>query len=275
MGTDYAFLHLSVNVKLHQKSKRSCAECMGCAWRVVRCKFALMIPDRIQLFELFEARRKELGLSQAEVGRRAFGKEDNSALQGIRRGSSPSWDKVRALCEALRLELYVGEARDFSNSNHNTSFPDEEFAHIPVHAATLAAGVGRLNSDEITDYLAFKRTWLRRIGVAPKDAVLARIELGEAGESMSPTIQPGDMVLIDTSRVTIPIRTASNKFKPPIYAIRTEMGARVKRVSKVDEGIIALVSDNPNISVELLSSESFGELEILGKVVWWGHTAET
>lgn len=65
-----------------------------------------------ELYSMLEVRRRELGLSQADVGRIAFGKEDNAPLQSIRRGASPSIDRLRSLGDALGFELYFGPPRE-------------------------------------------------------------------------------------------------------------------------------------------------------------------
>ncbi|MBR9822504.1 MAG: hypothetical protein GYB51_16075 [Rhodobacteraceae bacterium] len=274
-----------------------------------------------EILSLFESERERLGLSQAEVGARAFGKSDNTAFQNMRRGSAPRFDKVAALAEALGLELYLGPRRiqvpeelleklsgvisispdetgrgpDFVAHRDDGSTIDidlktwtgqgrramtpptelSEFAKIPVHAATLAAGGGAHNGEEpVVDHLAFKRAWLSRIGISPANAVLARVAHGELGESMMPTICPGDMVLIDTSKREIPRRPPDYKSrKGPIYAFTTEEGARVKRLAQLSD-VIILVSDNPDVPPEFLSKDRWSEVNVIGKVVWWGHTAE-
>lgn len=63
------------------------------------------------LYALLEERRRELGLSQAEVDRRAFGKAGNASFQAIRRGASPSYDRLMALGNVLGLEFYFGPQR--------------------------------------------------------------------------------------------------------------------------------------------------------------------
>ncbi|MEM1077419.1 MAG: S24 family peptidase [Pseudomonadota bacterium] len=75
-----------------------------------------------KLLEIIEDRRRELGLTQTEVTKRAFRRNDTSAIQSIRRGSSPSVEKLAAIGDALGLELYFGPKRapkepDFDNNN--------------------------------------------------------------------------------------------------------------------------------------------------------------
>lgn len=64
--------------------------------------------DAAKIYSVFEERRAELGLSQADVGRLAFGKADNAPLQNIKKGSSPSVERVAAIAAALGLELRLG-----------------------------------------------------------------------------------------------------------------------------------------------------------------------
>lgn len=224
------------------------------------------MPTPDEIYAALEARRTELGLSQAEVGARAFGKPDNSAFQALRRGSSPSADKLAALCSAVGWEFYYGPVRE-DVSAPATADP-KEFASIPVHQASLAAGDGIENGTEhIIDYLAFRRDWLRKIGVSPANAVLARAE----GDSMQPCIWDGDMLLIDKSRTEPPPQLAKDA-KPrraPVFALLDDGAAKVKRIQIAEAGMAILISDNPDYPPQFTKTET---LTIIGKVLWWGHT---
>lgn len=63
------------------------------------------------LYRLFEERRKQLGLRQDEVGMLITGRPDTSVLQNLRRGAVPSIKRVSELCDALKMECYVGPKR--------------------------------------------------------------------------------------------------------------------------------------------------------------------
>ncbi|KAA2314529.1 helix-turn-helix transcriptional regulator [Puniceibacterium sp. HSS470] len=219
---------------------------------------------------------KRKGLSDAAASKMAVGhasliKNLRMPRSGEKRYNLPALQK---LAEVLDLELYFGPKRD-TGPVQQIVIEGDDYAHIPVHAATLAAGNGALNTEEsVVDHLAFKREWLRRIGVTASAAVLARVANGDLGESMMPTICPGDMVLIDTSRREIPNRPADYKSrKGPIYAFTTDEGARVKRVAQMSDMVI-LISDNPDIGPEFLTRDKWASFNVIGKVVWWGHTAE-
>lgn len=232
-------------------------------------QFCIM-PTPHEIFEALESRRLDLGLSQAEVGARAFGKADNSAFQALRRGSSPAADKLEALCRAVGWEFYFGPRRD-SGRIEQVVLNEREYAHIPVHSAALAAGAGAENGDaEVIDHLAFRRDWLTRIGVAPSQAVLARA----AGDSMVPTIQPGDLMLIDRAHRDLQVRARrpGDTRPAPIYALLDDGLARVKRIERPEPGLVMLLSDNPSYGPELVAGAAIERLDVIGKVMWWGHT---
>ena len=224
----------------------------------------------LQIFEALEARRTGLGLSQAEVCIRAFGKSDNSAFQALRRGSSPSADKLAALCSAVGWEFYFGPPRE-SGPITQVTVDGSDYASIALHEASLSAGPGVINGgSNIIDHLAFRRDWLKRLDINPSKACLARV----TGDSMFPTLSPNDMVLIDNRHTDPPIRARGSKDKrrSSIYAFVQDGEARVKRIERPESGLLILLSDNPDCAPEALTGARATALHIIGKVVWWGHT---
>jgi phage repressor protein C with HTH and peptisase S24 domain len=192
------------------------------------------------------------------------------AVRSILRGekkSGTTLNRAQDVCEALGLELYIGPPRDTVGAEQPPAVDPQEFANIPLHEASLAAGAGVANGVEpIVDYLSFRRDWLRRIGTAPANAVLARV----SGDSMEPTIWAGDMVLVDRSKTVVPVRTSSSKKgRSAIYAVLDDGHARVKRIERPSEDQILLLSDNPDYTPEFANPKT---LSIIGKVMWWGHT---
>lgn len=143
-----------------------------------------------------------------------------------------------------------------------------DFSPVPVLDASVAAGGGAQNGEEaVIAHLAFRRDWLARIGVSPGHAVIARAE----GRSMEPTIHAGDMVLIDRGTNTLPARPRDPSDQRParIFALRDDGGARVKRLDLAAPGVLALMSDNTDFPPEF---RPVSEVQIIGRVVWWGHT---
>ena len=185
--------------------------------------------------------------------------------------SGPTLSKIKQVCDALGWDLYYGPPRD-TGPVEQVVIDGADYAHIPLHDALLAAGPGSDNSSEqVIDQLAFRRDWLKRIGVAASAARLARVH----GDSMQPTLWPGDMILIDTQRNTPQVRPrdARDQRRSPVYAMIDHGEARVKRIERLSTDQMLLISDNPDYPPELRQGADMRAIQIIGKVVWWGHTA--
>ena len=171
-------------------------------------------------------------------------------------------------------ELSAGEVggvlRALTSLEHIT-LEGADFARIPLHDAYLSAGPGAQNNDDVAiiDHLVFRHEWLRKVGVKPADAAMARI----SGDSMAPGIQSGDLVMIDKTRIEVPLRKPSRKPNQlPIFAFIQDEQARVKRLERlVKERLLILYSDNKDVPPEVIGETDIHALNILGQVVWSGH----
>lgn len=212
------------------------------------------------LLSLVEARRNELGLSQAQLGMRAFGRPDSSLVQNMKRGSEPTYSKLLAIADALDFELYFGPPRGRVPSLP-TQVDGSEYEAVRRYSAEFSAGTGALNHDDVlTGAVAFRRDWMARVGVTPSTALVATVK----GDSMLPTLSDGDLVLIDSAK-RIPRGRR-------IYALIAPDGeARIKRLEKLPAGLL-LQSDNDDYASELIPTHDADRVNILGEVVWWGHT---
>lgn len=212
-------------------------------------------------------RRK--GMKDATASKLANG--NASLVKNIRSGGgNVGFETLKRLADVLELECYFGPPR---SSPALPAANENDFAHIPLVDARLAAGGGIENSDnQITDLLAFRRDWLKRLRVDPTNAVLARV----TGNSMKPTLADGDTILIDTSTAARVVAVRSRppaRGNTPIYALRTSDGERVKRLLRPDAETFILLSDNPEEAPEVYSGSALRRLElnIIGQVVWSGH----
>ena len=218
------------------------------------------------------ARLAELGLNVNQAEARA------GLPQGYIRGvireddkrAIPNIDKATKIAKSLGLELYFGPPRDHQPVNILPP-KDEDFAKIPLHEATLSAGNGCVNGDDVVvGTLAFRRDWLKKLGVSASRARVARVH----GDSMAPTLSDGDMILIDTSKTEILERSKSSRRRAaPIYAFVEDGVARVKRIELVDSDFFAVMSDNPEFKTEFKRAAALGSMHVIDKVLWWGHTS--
>ena len=227
------------------------------------------------VLELIEKRRKELGYSMAELSERAFGSRKVTAIQDLKRGSSPSIDRMAAMCEALGLEFYIGPKRQ--EPSHPTvklgDASDSDYALIRTTLVEAAAGTGTyVDRVEDTEPLAFRKDWLSRIGVAADKAILLRAK----GHSMQPLIWDGDMLLIDTSKTSPRIRPRGRSFpggpQDEIFVLRIDDDVRVKAIKRPAEDQVMIYSENRDrFDPEILTGAQLNDLVIIGKVVWYGH----
>jgi phage repressor protein C with HTH and peptisase S24 domain len=216
---------------------------------------------------------KRSGLTDAAASKLAVGhpsliKNIKMPREGEKRYNLPALMK---LAEVLDLEFYFGPRRE-TGPIEQVTLDGTEYASIALHDAFLSAGPGSDNhGSNIIDHLAFRRDWLRRLNVDPGKACLARV----CGDSMFPTLSPNDMMLIDTRITEPPVRARSDKDKrrSSIYAFVQDGEARVKRIERPEPDLIMLLSDNPDYAPEALTGRQAAAFQIIGKVMWWGHTA--
>ncbi|TNF16794.1 MAG: helix-turn-helix transcriptional regulator [Rhodobacteraceae bacterium] len=216
------------------------------------------------------ARLEELGLNvnQAETRANLPTGFIRSVVRDDSKRAIPSIEKAEKIAEALGMEIRIGPRVPPSGPDTLPNANDEEYAQLPLYEAILAAGSGAENgTDEIIESLAFRRDWLRKIGVSPSNAVLARV----SGDSMHPTISHGDMVLIDRAEAEVKARGAVHT-QPHIYAFLEGGEARVKRIDRVGEGVFAVISDSRPLAIEVKTEIDLIQMSIIGRVRWWGHT---
>ncbi|MCW1381447.1 S24 family peptidase [Novosphingobium sp. KCTC 2891] len=130
-----------------------------------------------------------------------------------------------------------------------------EWADIPRLPLGASAGPGTLAGEEIpSGRLRFNNRWLKGQGLEP--AMLSVIEV--EGDSMEPTLRDGDEILVD--RTVRPVRAG-------IHVIRLDDVLLVKRLETGPAGTLRVISDNPAYP---RMERPFGEVEIVGRVVWKG-----
>mgnify|MGYP000698071635 CR=1 FL=1 len=136
-----------------------------------------------------------------------------------------------------------------------------DFALVPRLDVQASAGDGRIAiTDDPLEYLAFQRGWLKGRGINPEKARI----LTARGDSMEETIRDGDVLLIDTSIDRIKDNA--------IYIVVYGDMVLVKRVHGRINGSLQLISDNPRYPPEEVSAGEVDQLNIAGRVMWFGRT---
>lgn len=134
------------------------------------------------------------------------------------------------------------------------------YVFVPKYEITASAGNGSVIHDEsIVDHLAFKRTWVTQsLGLDPTHLALIDVR----GDSMSPTIDSGDLILLDTRK--------GEAMSEGVYAINLNGSLLVKRIRLKLSGAIEVCSDNPRYQTETVTGKEAERLHVVGRVVWHG-----
>jgi phage repressor protein C with HTH and peptisase S24 domain len=134
------------------------------------------------------------------------------------------------------------------------------FVMLPKHAEGAAAGPGDPSAPSPeSEFIAFRHDWVRSVlGIEPDDLIMETA----VGESMRPTIQDGDLLLVDTTDRTF------SSFGVYVLEIRGER--LVKRVQRKLDGSLVLISDNDTYQPDQVTGEMLDGVTVIGRVVWGG-----
>lgn len=139
----------------------------------------------------------------------------------------------------------------------------EDYSLVPLYDVSASAGHGAVvESEQVIDYLAFKRDWLRaELNATAGDLYLIEVD----GESMEPTLRPGDIILIDR-------RNAGNVPRDGVYVLRLNGSLLVKRLQRMPGHTVRVSSDNHAYEPFMLAMDAPAEdMAIVGRVVWSGR----
>jgi len=139
---------------------------------------------------------------------------------------------------------------------------DDGFIRLPVYNEVAAsAGPGALAATEHPDsVVAFARRFLRDQGAVPERCSIIRAR----GDSMVPTIPDASLLIVDHSQVEVA--------NGCIMVISVGDDLLVKRVRRRLDGLIDLVSDNPNYPPETIGRDTVEQLRVVGRVVYFCRT---
>lgn len=136
----------------------------------------------------------------------------------------------------------------------------DEFALVPLYDLEVSAGGGAITDREnIVSQIAFRRDWLRHVGLNINHLVSVSVR----GDSMEPSIRDGDMLLVDTSQTDV--------VEDGIYVLRIDSHLLAKRLQRLVDGRLYIKSDNPAYERQELSKQDADQLEVIGRVVWSGR----
>lgn len=131
--------------------------------------------------------------------------------------------------------------------------------NIPMLAAKSSMGSGEnltYEGDQIIDHFPVSKDWLERTVKAKPQNL--RVITG-AGDSMLPTFNDGDLLLVDVSKRQIDI--------DGVYVLSAYERLFIKRVRQRLDGTFEVSSDNPTVkTVDVLDGNH--QIVVHGRVVW-------
>lgn len=162
-------------------------------------------------------------------------------------------DTLQRLKDTYKIEI-----------NENNIFDDDCF-NITVRGdvnASMGYGVTVYDETKTGTYQISKKL-ANDLGIFPEKTEM----IFASGDSMLPTIEGGDSLLIDLNRKEI--------YDGRIYCVRIDGQLYAKRLQKIPPSKVIVISDNQKYqSFEIdFSKQVEFDFEVIGEVRWWGRVA--
>lgn len=193
---------------------------------------------------------------------RLIGRNAAYIQQYIKRGTPRRLDEV----DRRRIAAFLGVPDTLLGGSGGAVAPPRAPGRgpamlvVPQLAVGASAGAGAAVDEEaVSAGFAFDPRWLRRLGADPRALSIITVE----GDSMAPTLDDGDDILVDGADTAARLRDG-------IYVLRMDDALMVKRVARLPvPGRISVKSDNPLYpSWPDLAADA---VTLVGRVVWTGR----
>lgn len=212
--------------------------------------------------KLYEAIEELTGILKKKISYTDIAK----AMNVTRQYANQIKDKELTCEQLTRINNFFGTNLATAKYNALNTKDDEDCISIPVRgevSASMGYGVTVYNENQTATYSISKQL-ARDLGgnTCHLEMIFAQ------GDSMMPTIEGGDSLLVDHSRKEI--------YDGKIYCVRIENQLYAKRLQKIPPNTVVVVSDNAKYrSFEIdLSKCSDYDFEVIGEIRWWGRVAK-
>lgn len=214
------------------------------------------------LADRMRARMTELSLRPLHVADAAG--VGRSFVYDILRGRSadPSSEKLGRVATVLQMSMEALLNGDLGKEDGAPAvLSKRDYAAVPFVAVEADMGGGAVvESEEECAPWRFPKMWLRDgLRLRANGLKLIRVR----GDSMQPTLESGDVVMIDTHQTT-PNPTG-------IFVLHDGFGLVAKRLERLAGGdlpSVRIISDNTRYAPYERSAE---EIRIIGRVVWFAR----
>ena len=229
------------------------------------------MPTKNKDFDEVFSRLKGIGIKTQQQIADIVGITQSAVADAKKRGSFPkAWAvDIGKACTRSIDWILTGSSPELAHKPGKTTHSpgDEEnglgeeleggYFAVPMSNGEISAGGGMEPNNSFDFKLLFKEDWLAKKG-DPTNMSMIRV----SGNSMEPTVQHGDVALINH---------AVNHIDTPgaIYAIAVDGQISLKRLQMIKKtGQIKVISDNKDYDVDYVDPES---VVINGKALWVGR----
>lgn len=164
--------------------------------------------------------------------------------------------------DKARMEM---ERLSGMNATHPTALTPSPAPGAPAITVPLLANAGSMgpgteiqHDDVLVGHIALSEQWVARRLQPSSQAALRFIHA--YGDSMSPTFEDGDILLVDTG-------IKDPRIIDGVYVMTANDRVYIKRVRQRMDGVVEISSDNATVkTVDVLNGDH--RIDILGRVVW-------
>ncbi len=202
--------------------------------------------SQTELSREIESKRKAKGLTRAQLGAEVG--VSGAAVQQWENGTTaPKRKTMPALARALGITFDSALLQTVS----------AEYAVINQLDVVASAGGGAVQSEvQILRRIETPKTWIEaRLGVPASCVSIITVR----GNSMSGTVEDGGVVFVD--------HTVREYDTEGVYVFAAGGEIRIKRLQKMTNGTLAIISDNKQYLAEYLNPEQADCITICGKVL--------
>ena len=212
-----------------------------------------MVPDPRLVLERLCAERGEdfAGLS------RMLGRNAAYIQQYVRRGVPKRLKEE----ERRKLARYFSIPETLLGGPPESEQPASGLLSVKRHPVSVSAGPGAVVTEELgKPYFAFDERWLKALTPSqPSKLSIVRVE----GDSMAPTLNAGDDILVD-------LGDSTDRLRDGIYVLRIDDAVVVKRLALNPTGRrVTVQSDNP--AYPDWPDCNLVDIKVIGRVIWSGR----
>jgi peptidase S24-like protein len=188
---------------------------------------------------------------------RMLGRNSAYIQQFVRRGVP----KRLGEDERRKLARYFGISEALLGGRAVDEGAARGLVSVKRHPVMVSAGPGAIVTEELgKPYFAFDDRWLKALTASASDNLsIVRVE----GDSMAPTLNAGDDILVD-------LGDAADRLRDGIYVLRIDDALVVKRIAMNPVGRrITVQSDNP--AYPDWPDCTLKDIKPIGRVIWSGR----